>query len=78
MNGLTGGRAAGVGVVDDGEVTVAREADIDFDACGAKGEGEADGGEGVFRGAGGGAAMGDDFHRRAAGVIFPSQRNRRG
>ena len=55
--------AAGVGVVEDGEAAVAGEAHVNLDPGGAGGEGETDGGERVFGGAGGGSAMRDDFHR---------------
>ena len=63
-----GSDAAGVRVVEQDKAAVTGEADVNLDSGGAGGKGEADGGEGIFGGAGGGAAMGDDFHRGKAGV----------
>lgn len=61
MNRLPGRDAARVGIVNDGELPVAGEAHVNFDAVGFKFRREADGGEGVFRGAGRSAAMSENF-----------------
>ncbi len=60
---LARGGAAGVGIMQDGEMAVAGEADIKLDTGGTGGEGEAEGREGVFRSTRRSAAMGDNFHR---------------
>jgi len=59
--GVPSGGSFGGGVVDDDDLIVLGEVDIDFDGVGVLFPGEVGGGDGIFGGLGGGAAMGNDL-----------------